>query len=112
MPHRRYPIGAEVLPEGGVSFRVWAPRRKRVEVVLEPGAATDLHAESSGYFSGVFSQAAAGARYRFRLDSGDRTPIPRRVSNRRVRTARRERWTLRASPGAIRRGREFRSRDR
>ncbi|HEV3202649.1 MAG TPA: alpha-amylase family glycosyl hydrolase, partial [Bryobacteraceae bacterium] len=72
---RRYPIGAEVLPEG-VSFRVWAPRRKRVEVVLESGAATDLHPESSGYFSGAFSQAAAGARYRFRLDGGDRFPDP------------------------------------
>jgi maltooligosyltrehalose trehalohydrolase len=43
---------------------------------LESGAATDLHPESSGYFSGAFSQAAAGARYRFRLDGGDRFPDP------------------------------------
>ena len=35
MPHpRRLPIGAEVQPEGGAHFRVWAPRRKRVVVVL------------------------------------------------------------------------------
>ena len=32
---RRYPIGAEVLPNGGTHFRVWAPRPKQVEVLLE-----------------------------------------------------------------------------
>ena len=32
---RRLPVGAEVQASGGVHFRVWAPRRKRVEVVLE-----------------------------------------------------------------------------
>src|SRR4051812_24485855 len=38
---RRLPVGAEVLPGGGTHFRVWAPRRRSVEVVLEggPGAA-------------------------------------------------------------------------
>jgi hypothetical protein len=25
--HRRLPVGAEVLPAGGVHFRVWASRR-------------------------------------------------------------------------------------
>ena len=32
---RRYPVGAESSPHGGVHFRVWAPIRKRVAVVLE-----------------------------------------------------------------------------
>jgi len=33
------PVGAEVLA-GGTHFRVWAPRRRRVEVVIEghPGS--------------------------------------------------------------------------
>ena len=31
---RRLPVGAEVVPEG-VHFRVWAPKRKTVEVVFE-----------------------------------------------------------------------------
>jgi len=35
--HRRLPVGAEVLPAGGVHFRVWASRRLRVEVLLEGG---------------------------------------------------------------------------
>ena len=34
---RQLPIGAEALPEGGVHFRVWAPRCRRVEVVIEGG---------------------------------------------------------------------------
>jgi 1,4-alpha-glucan branching enzyme len=34
-PARRLPVGAEALPGGGVHFRVWAPRRRRVEVVFE-----------------------------------------------------------------------------
>jgi maltooligosyltrehalose trehalohydrolase len=73
---RRSPIGAEVLAEGGVSFRVWAPRRKRVEVMLESGAAAELNPEPAGYFSGVVSAAANGDRYRFRLDGGDAFPDP------------------------------------
>src|SRR4051794_15855800 len=34
---RRSPVGAEPVAGGGTHFRVWAPRRRRVEVVLEPG---------------------------------------------------------------------------
>ena len=37
MTERRMPIGAEVRPDGGVHFRVWAPERRRVEVVFEGG---------------------------------------------------------------------------
>jgi maltooligosyltrehalose trehalohydrolase len=59
-----------------VSFRVWAPRRKKVEVVLETGAAMELHPEPAGYFSGIFPQPTHGDRYRFRLDDGDRFPDP------------------------------------
>jgi maltooligosyltrehalose trehalohydrolase len=77
---RRLPVGAEVCPEG-VDFRVWAPRRKRVEVVIEsassnPETAYELSAETEGYFSGLVTSAAAGALYRFRLDGGDSFPDP------------------------------------
>lgn len=34
---RRLPIGAEIRPEGGVDFRVWAPDRHRVEIAIESG---------------------------------------------------------------------------
>jgi maltooligosyltrehalose trehalohydrolase len=65
---RRLPVGAEVLPGGGVHFRVWAPRRSRVEVVLKGGGAVALAPEGGGYFSSGIPGAGCGALYRFRLD--------------------------------------------
>jgi len=70
------PIGAEVIRGVGVHFRVWAPERHLVEVVLEssenePGTeqkAFALTAEGNGYFSGYVERAACGMLYRFRLD--------------------------------------------
>jgi maltooligosyltrehalose trehalohydrolase len=34
-PVRRLPIGAEPQPEGGVHFRVWAPRCREVTLEIE-----------------------------------------------------------------------------
>lgn len=67
---RRLPVGAEALAGGGAHFRVWAPRRARVEVVLEgdAGSSFELEREDGGYFSALVERAGAGALYRFRLD--------------------------------------------
>ena len=66
---RRLPVGAEPSPEGGVHFRVWAPRRRRVEVVFEDGGdAVALRPEGGGYFAALAGEARAGDEYRFRLD--------------------------------------------
>jgi maltooligosyltrehalose trehalohydrolase len=84
---RRLPVGAEVLPDGGVEFRVWAPRRRKVEVVLEggPGGGSrgdpevirlDAEEESGGYFSGVAPGAGPGTLYRYRLDGEASYPDP------------------------------------
>ncbi|MBI1895363.1 MAG: malto-oligosyltrehalose trehalohydrolase [Acidobacteria bacterium] len=74
---RRLPIGAEVVAGAGVHFRVWAPLRKRVEVVLErAGSAVELTAEAGGYYSGSAPDARHGTRYRFRLDGGGMFPDP------------------------------------
>jgi maltooligosyltrehalose trehalohydrolase len=87
---RRLPAGAEVLSEGGAHFRVWAPIRKKVEVIIEGGPgvkpesarresatrAVALEREPSGYFSGVVRAATAGTLYRYRLDGGDSYPDP------------------------------------
>ena len=72
---RRYPIGAEVARGGGASFRVWAPGRKRVAVVIGQAPDLELAPEANGYFSGTFENAAAGALYQFRLD-GDARGYP------------------------------------
>lgn len=72
---RRLPVGAEVQSGGGTHFRVWAPRRKRVEVVFDDSAGTasvipplQLNREPGGYFAGFSIQAAPGTRYAYRLD--------------------------------------------
>ena len=73
---RRYPVGAEVHETGGVHFRVWAPKRARVEVVMTPATdpsrrlAVALDEEGDGYFAGLVESARPGTRYGFRLDGG------------------------------------------
>jgi maltooligosyltrehalose trehalohydrolase len=78
---RRYPIGIEISPSGDVHARVWAPKRKRVDVELRERADSapryvPLAAEPDGYFSGTIPDASAGLRYRFRLDGKDAFPDP------------------------------------
>src|SRR5262245_29896567 len=66
-------IGAEVMPGGGVRFRVWAPGRQRVEVVIEGGeGGYELRRESDDYFLGVVDKAGDGTRYWYRLDYGEK----------------------------------------
>jgi maltooligosyltrehalose trehalohydrolase len=67
---RRYPIGAEPLAGRTVSFRVWAPHRARVAVVID-GTRVELQREDSGHFSGC-APGRAGSTYGFRLDDDDR----------------------------------------
>ena len=68
---RRLPIGAEVQPNSGVHFRVWAPARRRVRVVVRNGTSErefDLARDEMGYFSGEILDARVGMAYGFRLD--------------------------------------------
>jgi maltooligosyltrehalose trehalohydrolase len=79
LEQRRLPVGAEILPEGGVHFRVWAPRRRAVGVVIEGGRGREpipLAAEGNGYFSGTVRTAAAGTLYRYRLEGPNLYPDP------------------------------------
>jgi maltooligosyltrehalose trehalohydrolase len=72
---RRYPIGAELIGPDQTHFRVWAPKAKRVDLVLEGSAVKNsrltsqaLEAEEGGYFSGT-ANAGAGGCYRFRINN-------------------------------------------
>lgn len=72
MQKRRLSLSAEVV-EGGVHFRVFAPKRQRVDVVLDGTDRTvALVRDESGFFSGLGSGLKAGARYKLQLD-GDRS---------------------------------------
>jgi maltooligosyltrehalose trehalohydrolase len=74
------PIGALPEPGGqGVRFHVWAPRRQRVEVLLQlPGGeqAFPLQPGEMGCHAGLVPEARAGHRYRLRLDGGEAFPDP------------------------------------
>lgn len=76
---RRLPVGAETLKNSGVHFRVWAPRRARVTLLLTEGPGANpseaeicrwpLEREENGFFSILVSGAAAGTRYCYQLDN-------------------------------------------
>jgi maltooligosyltrehalose trehalohydrolase len=74
LAERRYPIGAELISADETHFRVWAPKAKHVDLVIEENAAKNakrtfhpLEPEEDGYFSGV-ARVGAGACYRFRVN--------------------------------------------
>ena len=71
----RYPIGAELIGENQTHFRIWAPKARELDVVVErgPNSPRTFHSltpEPCGYFSGVIN-AGAGTLYRFRVNGGE-----------------------------------------
>jgi malto-oligosyltrehalose trehalohydrolase len=78
----RMPHGAEMQPDGGVRFRLWAPGCHQVQVELEdPGETATARTipmtqEPGGWHAVVAPLAAAGTRYRFALPDGLRVPDP------------------------------------
>ncbi len=80
---RRYPVGVEALPGNRVHARVWAPKRRRVSLVIGPdgpGArSVAMAAEDGGYFSALVESVPVGSLYGFRLDD-DETLYPDPVS--------------------------------
>ena len=74
------PFGAQVLADGRVRFRLWAPGARRLELVLESDAAPartlPMQKSSEGWAELVTAQARAGSRYRFAVDGGTRVPDP------------------------------------
>jgi maltooligosyltrehalose trehalohydrolase len=76
------PFGAEVQDDGSVRFALWAPAAGKVDLCLEQDAGhlplpmTVLPAPDAGWFTLTTSQAAAGSRYRFRIDGGQLVPDP------------------------------------
>ncbi len=71
-------LGATLLHDGGVSFRVWAPRVQEVSVLLplRGDISVPLSAEGNGYFSGVVAGVAAGEQYLYLLDGETARPDP------------------------------------
>lgn len=87
MPHARVGTPRAFSPSlgawpvgDGTRFRVWAPKARSIEVVVErPGAeplAAPLEKVPDGHHSGFVTGVAAGDRYRYRIDGRDAFPDP------------------------------------
>jgi maltooligosyltrehalose trehalohydrolase len=78
---RTLAVGPELRPGGGTHFRVWAPKRRSVEVIFFDGdresrKSFSLDREDDGYFSALISDANAGTRYKLRVDGKETFPDP------------------------------------
>ena len=70
---RRFIIGAETLPQGGVDFRIWAPGKQHMELVLcdqlgRQRTAIAMSPAEDDYFTACVEEAGAGDLYGFRVD--------------------------------------------
>lgn len=75
----RMPFGSEILPDGRVRFRLWAPGARRVSVCIGEGAEqVDLAmaTELDGWFGVMTHLAAPESLYRFRIDGQRLVPDP------------------------------------
>src|SRR5687767_4732891 len=68
-------LGATVQ-EAGVGFRVWAPRCRSVDVVIEGRKPEPLAARDDGLFEVFVAGLPGGLRYQHRLDGERYRPDP------------------------------------
>lgn len=71
-------LGAHCRENSGCDFLVWAPRAQRLELhLVAPGdRRLPMQQLPDGYFKAHVSDVAPGARYFYRLESGDERPDP------------------------------------
>src|SRR4051794_15762093 len=77
--HHQLPFGAELV-DGGVRFRLWAPRARSVSLLLDraderASGSLPMTSEPGGWFSLVTNQATVGSRYKYLVD-GEGYPDP------------------------------------
>ena len=68
-------FGAE-LDRTGVTFRLWAPAAKRVEVMLD--RAHPMQAQAHGWYQTTIPQARPGTLYKYRID-GEMEEVVRKL---------------------------------
>jgi maltooligosyltrehalose trehalohydrolase len=67
-------FGPRLEPDGGVTFRLWAPAARRVDIVTTH--ALPMTKVGDGWFERMVPDAQAGTRYRFRIDGELDVPDP------------------------------------
>ena len=69
------PFGAQLLPGGGVRFRLWAPAAKEVRLCTSSHE-FPMERQAEGWFEKTDPSARAGSLYRYRIDGGLVVPDP------------------------------------
>ena len=72
-------LGATLLEDDLVSFRVWAPRAQKLSVKILGDAATrtePLERDEQGYFTATISGIGAGTKYLYSFADGSLRPDP------------------------------------
>jgi maltooligosyltrehalose trehalohydrolase len=67
-------FGPRLDPQGGVTFRLWAPAAKRVDLVLDD--LRPMPAQPQGWFELTVPEVGPGTHYRFRIDGDLVVPDP------------------------------------
>jgi malto-oligosyltrehalose trehalohydrolase len=73
-PDALAPFGAAIVGDG-VRFRLWAPSARSVDIEVDGGVASMRHV-GNGWYEHHAHDAAAGARYRYRIDGELFVPDP------------------------------------
>jgi maltooligosyltrehalose trehalohydrolase len=78
---RRLSAGVELFEDGVAHARVWAPRCRTVDALIERAnggnaSSVRLERDSDGFYNGELTDVAAGDRYWFRLDDDRNRPDP------------------------------------
>jgi maltooligosyltrehalose trehalohydrolase len=69
------PFGAEMMPGGGVRFRLWAPAAKTVDLFFE-NRNKPMEKTGEGWFQLIEPSASAGTLYRYRINGGQLVADP------------------------------------
>lgn len=71
------PFGARVCEDGSVHFRLWAPKAKSVDLLLDnSNMVLALERMDGGWFELTTKAASSGTRYWFQIDHGMKVPDP------------------------------------
>ena len=75
------PFGSNVLDDGSVRFRLWAPSSKSVNLCLHDSSGGDkkmfpMTLEGDGWFSTTTNKAGAGSLYQYQIDNDLLVPDP------------------------------------
>jgi malto-oligosyltrehalose trehalohydrolase/4-alpha-glucanotransferase len=72
----RMPFGTEILTDGRVHFRLWAPSHPEIGLELDGAPPVPMQPANEGWHELVTDRAYPGTRYRFILPDGLRVPDP------------------------------------